>query len=109
MAKNATQATGSIVDLTGLEGEAQTTYASGLRAFGKIPIESAIKATQKALSAVQKGEDEVRSLEGKIEEKKAGNATRLILLARECVTLTMSEDGKTADLKRAADLMEGAC
>lgn len=105
----ATKATQANTDSTDAEGNGQTIYASGLAAFGKQTFESAIKATKKALHDVQSGDEAVKTLEQKIEEKKAGNATRLIILARECVSLTMSEDGKVADLIKAADLMEGAC
>ena len=103
MAKNATQATGTNQD----ESAAQTIFASGLDKFGKKEFMKAAEAAKNAIHAVQGGDKEIRRLNGEIELKREGNTAVLWRLAKECVKIATHEG--TADLAKAADLMELAC
>lgn len=124
MTTNSTQATGSAntktvkavkevlkaegakadAPLPTLAGEA---IAEAMKRFGKATVEKAAVAALTAIRDVQSGDAGIQKLEGEILLKREGNAQILFKLAKECVKLTM--EGKTANLKNAADLMQVSC
>ncbi len=105
MAKNVTAQTGTGEVLTAEGAQVMDLIAK----VGKDAYQAAVKKAWEAIDSVAGIDREIAEAMAVIETKRRGNMGRLFDLAKDCVRLTATAQGKRANLNLASALFRAAC